>query len=57
MFTYKRPFTKKRSKITIDQYSSISLAQARGKREEFNTLLYQNIDTVEYREELVRKGV
>ncbi|WP_454442102.1 integrase domain-containing protein [Vibrio bathopelagicus] len=57
LFTYKRPFTKKRTKITIGQYPTITLAQARAKREDFNSLLSQDIDPLEYRDEQQRKGI
>ncbi|WP_431354943.1 integrase domain-containing protein [Enterovibrio norvegicus] len=43
--------------MTIGQYPTITLAQARTKREDFNSLLSQDIDPLEYRYEQQRKGV
>ena len=43
-FDYVRPITKKRSTIGIGVYPSITLAEARKRREEFKELLAQNID-------------
>lgn len=57
LYTYKRPFTKKRTKITIGQYPTITLAQARNKREDFNSLLSLDIDPLEHRHDQQRKGI
>ncbi|CAM3759945.1 integrase arm-type DNA-binding domain-containing protein [Avibacterium endocarditidis] len=46
-FNYHRPFSKKRTKFSIGAYPSITLAQARAKREEFRALLAQGIDPQE----------
>ncbi|OCH48195.1 integrase arm-type DNA-binding domain-containing protein [Aliivibrio fischeri] len=43
LYTYKQPFTKKRTKITIGQYPAIPLAQ--------------DIDPNEHRDEQLRKRV
>lgn len=44
IFNYSAPITKKRTNFTIGAYPSISLADARAKREEFRTLLAKGID-------------
>lgn len=44
IFNYSAPITKKRTNFTIGVYPSISLADARAKREEFRTLLAKGID-------------
>jgi integrase len=43
-FDYSRPYTKKRNSLSFGSYPTISLADARIKREEARTLLSQNID-------------
>lgn len=43
-FDYSRPFTKKRNTISFGIYPTISLAEARHRRDEARTLLAQNID-------------
>lgn len=47
LFNYYHPVTKKRTTFTIGVYPSITLAQARAKREEFRALLAQGIDPQE----------
>lgn len=47
-FRYENPITKKRTKLTIGNYPSFSLAQARTKREELRALLAQDIDPKTY---------
>ncbi|SON50408.1 integrase domain-containing protein [Vibrio tapetis] len=55
LLKYYRPFTKKRTNLTFGSYPEISLAQARAMRLEAQTLLAQNIDPKEQRDqELVR---
>ncbi|QIM63037.1 integrase [Pasteurellaceae bacterium Orientalotternb1] len=44
IFNYSVPITKKRTNFTIGAYPTISLAQARTKREELRALLAQGID-------------
>ena len=55
LYTYKKPYTKKRSKITVGEYPSITLAQARKKRDEFNELLANDIDPVDHKLDVQRK--
>ena len=43
-FDYSRPFTKKRNTISFGIYPTVSLAEARHRRDEARTLLAQNID-------------
>ena len=43
-FDYSRPYTKKRNSISFGSYPTVSLADARIKREDARTLLSQNID-------------
>lgn len=52
-FNYYKPFTqpKKRALIGIGRYPDISLQQARQIRDEFNSLLTQNIDPAEHRQQ------
>lgn len=50
-FNYYHPVTNKRTSLTIGTYPSVSLAQARQKREEYNALLAQGISPKEYEEE------
>lgn len=51
IFNYYHPVTNKRTSLTIGTYPSVSLAQARQKREEYNALLAQGISPKEYEEE------
>lgn len=43
-FDYSRPYTKKRNSLSFGSYPTVSLADARIRREEAPTLLSQNID-------------
>lgn len=43
-FDYSRPYTKKRNSLSFGSYPTVSLADARIRREEARTLLSQNID-------------
>ena len=54
IFNYYHPVTNKRTSLTIGTYPSVSLAQARQKREEYNALLAQSISPKEYEEEQER---
>ncbi|WP_283130157.1 integrase domain-containing protein [Enterovibrio norvegicus] len=48
IFVYSRPYTKKRTKLTLGPYPTLTLSNARRKREEYTTLLLDNIDPQEY---------
>lgn len=50
-FRYKRPITNKENEISLGNFPSISLAQARDMRDEFLTLIAQGIDPKQYREQ------
>ena len=52
-FNYYKPFTqpKKRALIGVGKYPDISLQQARAIREEYLSLLAQNIDPAIYRQQ------
>jgi len=56
LFNYSRPFTKKRANIGLGAFPSLSLAEARKQREEFRSLLVQDIDPKEYRDEQEAKS-
>jgi prophage integrase len=47
-FRYQRPISKAKTKFNIGDHSSITLAQARAKRDEYNALLAQGIDPQEH---------
>ncbi len=48
IFNFVRPLTKKRVAITLGEYPVLTLAKARGKRNEYRRLLIDGIDPVEY---------
>lgn len=48
LFDYHRPYTKKRTSISFGSYPSLSIAEARIKREEAKELLTKDIDPKEY---------
>lgn len=52
LFNYFKPFTKKRSNISLGQYPKLSLLKARDLRREYQSLLIENIDPRIYRMEL-----
>lgn len=54
---YYKPFSKKRSNISLGNYPDVSLAKARKIREEYKSLLASNIDPKEHREQEVRQQV
>ncbi|MDE4027903.1 tyrosine-type recombinase/integrase [Glaesserella parasuis] len=56
-FNYKKPFTKKRTEISLGKYPEISLAQARKIREEYLELLAQDIDPKIYRQNIVDEEI
>ena len=47
-FNYQKPFTKKRTNISIGNLKEMGLAEARIKREEYRALLLKDIDPKEY---------
>mgnify|MGYP001967806344 CR=1 FL=1 len=51
ILNYYRPYTKKRTSLSLGTYPSITLAEARLKRTELRKLLTDDIDPKEYREE------
>ncbi|MCT8759966.1 tyrosine-type recombinase/integrase [Glaesserella parasuis] len=56
-FNYNKPFTKKRTEISLGKYPEISLAQARKIREEYLELLAQDIDPKIYRQNIVDEEI
>ena len=50
LFDYLRPYTKKRTSLSFGSYPSLSIADARVKREEAKELLAKDIDPKEYRD-------
>jgi integrase len=54
IFNYIRPISEKRSNLSIGNYPSVSLAQAREKRSEFRKLLSQGTDPQIYLDEIER---
>ncbi len=54
LFDYKRPYTKKRTCLSLGAYPTISIADARKKRTEAKELLAKDIDPQEYRDEQSR---
>lgn len=53
-FNYTRPYSKKRTKISLGVYPTVTLAQARAIREECLALLAKNIDPQVHKEEQER---
>lgn len=51
LFNYQHPFTKKRISLSFGAYPTLSLADARKKREEAKKLLAKKIDPKDYRDE------
>ncbi|MBU2648364.1 tyrosine-type recombinase/integrase [bacterium] len=51
LFDYKRPYTKKRTCLSLGAYPALSIAEARKKRTEAKELLAKDIDPQEYRDE------
>ena len=51
IFTYYRPYTKKRTSLSLGTYPAITLAVARKRRAEANELLAKSVDPKEYRDE------
>ena len=52
LFDYYRPITKKRTVMGFGPYPELSLAEARRKRDEAKSLLAQNIDPQEHRQQV-----
>ena len=55
IFNYYKPFTKKRSDISLGSFPDVSLATAREKRGEYRTLLAASVDPKLHREEVAAK--
>ena len=55
LFNYQKPYTKQRSNISIGIYPDVSLAEAEAARNDFRTLLAQDIDPREHRLEEEQK--
>jgi len=49
LFNYFKPFTNKRSYISMGMYSNLSLGKDRDLKQEYQSLLTDNIDPREYR--------
>lgn len=56
IFTYQRPYTKKRTNLGFGSYPEVSLASARKLRTEALTLLAENVDPQEYKAEQHQKN-
>jgi len=54
IFNYYRPYTKKRTSLSLGTYPTVTLAEARKKRTKAKELLAKNIDPKEYRDEQSR---
>lgn len=54
IFNYYRPYTKKRTSLSLGTYPAVTLAEARKKRTEAKELLAKDIDPKEYRDEQSR---
>ena len=54
LFDYLRPYTKKRTSLSFGSYPTISLAEARIKRNDARELLAKDIDPKEHRDETSR---
>ncbi|MCH7672070.1 MAG: tyrosine-type recombinase/integrase [Proteobacteria bacterium] len=55
LFNYQKPYTKQRSNISIGTYPEVSLADAEAERNNFRSLLAQDIDPREHRSEEEQK--
>ncbi|MBR0574158.1 MULTISPECIES: integrase arm-type DNA-binding domain-containing protein [Pasteurellaceae] len=54
-FNYYRPFAKNRNDLSLGRYPDVSLAQARELRQEYLSLLAQNIDPQVHRQKIERE--
>ena len=50
LFNYTVPYTDRRTNISLGKYPEVSLAQVRKIRSDYRTLLQQNIDPKQHRE-------
>jgi len=57
IFRYQRPYTKKRANLSIGNYPSVSLAIARSARQNYLSLLSQDIDPGEHKAERLRQEI
>jgi integrase len=55
LLDYKRPYTKKRTCLSLGSYPHVTIAQARLKRDQAKSLLSENIDPQEHRDQIIRK--
>jgi integrase len=53
IFNYSRPYTKKRANMSFGVYPELTLADARKERDKSNSLLAQNIDPKQHRDEKI----
>lgn len=56
LLDYLRPYTKKRTSLSLGSYPTVTLAQARSKRDAARKLLHNNIDPQEHRDEAIRQN-
>jgi len=56
LFNYFKPFTNKRSNISLGQYPKLSLGKARSLRDEYQSLLADDTDPREYRRDQQAQG-
>jgi len=54
ILNYYRPYTKKRTSLSLGSYPAVSLAESRKRRAQAKELLAKNIDPKEYRDEQSR---
>ena len=54
LLDYQRPYTKKRTSLSLGSYPIVTLAQARSKKDEAKRLLLNSIDPQEYRDDAIR---
>ena len=54
LLDYQRPYTKKRTSLSLGSYPIVTLAQARSKKDEAKKLLLNNIDPQEHRDDAIR---
>lgn len=56
LFDYYRPFTKKRTSLSLGSYPDVSLVNARSRRQKARELLAEDIDPQQHREEQILKA-
>jgi len=54
LLDYQRPYTKKRTSLSLGSYPIVTLALARSKKDEAKKLLLNNIDPQEHRDDAIR---